>query len=254
MIFYKLNIYIFFIFFLISECFAESLFEKHNPFIFVEGGKFIFGNNNGEENEKPQSEENIKNFYINKYEVSNKIFNKYVSLSGNRNSYFFDHFHLGKDTHPVVGVSWQDAKDFCNFYSADLPTEQQYERATRGFNGNLYSWGNQKPSPNLVNMGSKECCNPDNKDGYDATSPVGQFNLGKTQEGVMDLTGNVWEWMDGWYYSYKNNNNQEESFRVLRGGSWKNNAWKLRSTYRMAYKGDFRFAGNGGFRCVRNIK
>ena len=115
MIFYKLNIYIFFLFLLISECFAESLFEKHNPFIFIEGGKFIFGNNNGEENEKPQSEENIKNFYINKYEVSNKIFNKYVSLSGNRNSYFFDHFHLGKDTHPVVGVSWQDAKDFCIF-------------------------------------------------------------------------------------------------------------------------------------------
>ena len=254
MIFYKLNIYIFFLFFLISECFAESLFEKNNPFIFIEGGKFIFGNNSGEENEKPQSEENIENFYINKYEVSNEIFKEYVSLSGNRNSYFFDHFYLGKDTHPVVGVSWKDAKDFCNFFSADLPTEQQYERATRGFNGNLYSWGNQKPNPNLVNMGSKECCNPDNKDGYDATSPVGQFNLGKTQEGVMDLTGNVWEWMNGWYYSYKNNNDQEELFRVLRGGSWKNNASKLRSTYRMAYNGDFRFAGNGGFRCVKNIK
>ena len=123
-----------------------------------------------------------------------------------------------------------------------------------GFNGNLHSWGNDEPNPKLVNMGSTECCNPDIKDGYEATSPVGSFPLGKNEEGVMDLTGNVWEWMDGWYYSYKNNNDQEKLFSVLRGGSWKNNAWKLRSTYRMAYKGDFRFAGNGGFRCVRNIK
>ena len=151
-------------------------------------------------------------------------------------------------------MSWKDASDFCKFYTANLPTEAQYERATRGFNGNLYSWGNDEPNPKLVNMGSKECCNPDIKDGYEATSPVGSFPLGKNEEGVMDLTGNVWEWMDGWYYSYKNNNDQEKLFRVLRGGSWKNNAWKLRSTYRMAYNGDFRFAANGGFRCVKIIE
>ena len=254
MFFYRLNIIILFFFFLISESFAESLFEKKNPFIFIKGGEFVFGNNRGEENEKPQTLVNIENFYINMYEISNEIFNDYVSLSGNRNSYFYEHFYLGKNTHPVVGLSWKDASDFCKFYNANLPTEAQYERATRGLNGNLYSWGNDKPNPKLVNMGSKECCNPDIKDGYEATSPVGSFPLGKNEEGVMDLTGNVWEWMDGWYNSYKNNNNQEKLFRVLRGGSWKNNAWKLRSTYRMAYNGDFRFAANGGFRCVKIIE
>ena len=254
MFFYRLNIIILFFFFLISESFAESLFEKKNPFIFIKGGEFVFGNNRGEENEIPQTLVNIENFYINMYEISNEIFNDYVSLSGNRNSYFYEHFYLGKNTHPVVGLSWKDASDFCKFYNANLPTEAQYERATRGLNGNLYSWGNDEPNPKLVNMGSKECCNPDIKDGYEATSPVGSFPLGKNEEGVMDLTGNVWEWMDGWYYSYKNNNDQEKLFRVLRGGSWKNNAWKLRSTYRMAYNGDFRFAANGGFRCVKIIE
>tara|TARA_B100001245_G_C22891909_1_gene429699 strand:- start:783 stop:1547 length:765 start_codon:yes stop_codon:yes gene_type:complete len=254
MFFYRLNIIILFFFFLISKSFAESLFEKKNPFIFIKGGEFVFGNNRGEENEIPQTLVNIENFYINMYEISNEIFNDYVSLSGNRNSYFYEHFYLGKNTHPVVGLSWKDASDFCKFYNANLPTEAQYERATRGLNGNLYSWGNDEPNPKLVNMGSKECCNPDIKDGYEATSPVGSFPLGKNEEGVMDLTGNVWEWMDGWYYSYKNNNDQEKLFRVLRGGSWKNNAWKLRSTYRMAYNGDFRFAANGGFRCVKIIE
>ena len=254
MFFYRLNIIILFFFFLISESFAESLFEEKNPFIFIKGGEFVFGNNRGEENEIPQTLVNIENFYINMYEISNEIFNDYVSLSGNRNSYFYEHFYLGKNTHPVVGLSWKDASDFCKFYNANLPTEAQYERATRGLNGNLYSWGNDEPNPKLVNMGSKECCNPDIKDGYEATSPVGSFPLGKNEEGVMDLTGNVWEWMDGWYYSYKNNNDQEKLFRVLRGGSWKNNAWKLRSTYRMGYNGDFRFAANGGFRCVKIIE
>ena len=157
MFFYRLNIIILFFFFLISESFAESLFEKKNPFIFIKGGEFVFGNNRGEENEKPQTLVNIENFYINMYEISNEIFNDYISLSGNRNSYFYEHFHLGKDTYPVVGLSWKDASDFCKFYRANLPTETQYERVTRGFNGNLYSWGNDEPNPKLVNIGSKEC-------------------------------------------------------------------------------------------------
>ena len=111
----------------------------------MKGGEFVFGNNRGEENEKPQTLVNIENFYINMYEISNEIFNDYVSLSGNRNSYFYEHFYLGKNTHPVVGLSWKDASDFCKFYNANLPTEAQYERATRGFNGNLYSHKPKRP-------------------------------------------------------------------------------------------------------------
>ena len=225
MFFFRLKIIIFICIFFTTESFAQTMFEKKNSFILIKGGEFIFGNDEGEKNEKPQTSESI----INMYEISNEIYSEYVSVSGNRNSYFYNHKYLGKDNYPVVGISWQDANDFCDFYNASLPTEKQYERATRGITGNLYSWGNEEP-----------------------TSPIGSFPLGKTKEGVFDLTGNVWEWMDGWYHSYESNNTeQNKSFRVLRGGSWKNNAWKLRSTYRMAYKGDFRHAANGGFRCVQ---
>ena len=252
MFFFRLKIIIFICIFFTTESFAQTMFEKKNSFILIKGGEFIFGNDEGEKNEKPQTSESIENFYINMYEISNEIYSEYVSVSGNRNSYFYNHKYLGKDNYPVVGISWQDANDFCDFYNASLPTEKQYERATRGITGNLYSWGNEEPSPNLVNMGSNECCNPDDRDGYEATSPIGSFPLGKTKEGVFDLTGNVWEWIDGWYHSCESDNTeQNKSFRVLRGGSWKNNAWKLRSTYRMAYKGDFRHAANGGFRCVQ---
>jgi iron(II)-dependent oxidoreductase len=65
------------------------------------------------------------------------------------------------------------------------------------------------------------------------------------------MTGNVWEWADGWYnFHDAAPAAQERKFRVLRGGAWNSDEWKMRTTYRMAYKGDFRFAANGGFRCV----
>jgi iron(II)-dependent oxidoreductase len=75
------------------------------------------------------------------------------------------------------------------------------------------------------------------------------------------MTGNVWEWVDAWYNPYDLGPYEvgpydvgpaarDETFRVLRGGAWNSDAWKLRATHRMAYKGEFRFAANGGFRCV----
>ena len=60
--------------------------------------------------------------------------------------------------------------------------------------------------------------------------------------------------IDSDFFINQSVNDQEKLFRVLRGGSWKNNAWKLRSTYRMAYNDDFRFAANGVFRCVKIIE
>jgi iron(II)-dependent oxidoreductase len=222
-----------------------------NPLIPIAGGTFIFGSDNSLPNEKPEQHLTLRSFRLNKFEITNREFRAYVQASGARASFFDQHPVLGLDAHPVVGVSWDDANGFCRYFGLRLPTEQEWERAARGTGGKLYAWGNQAPTPDRANRGGAHCCMPDDKDGYPATAPVGAFPKGNNPEGISDLTGNVWEWVDGWYNPYGTQPAEERhEFRVLRGGAWNSDDQKLRATYRLAYRGDFRFAANGGFRCA----
>lgn len=155
------------------------------------------------------------------------------------------------DDLPVVGISWQDAADFCRFYDLSLPTEEQWERAARGSNGRMYSWGDAPPDFHLVSRGNHDCCNADDGDGFLGPAPVGSFPLGNTPEGLADMTGNVWEWVAGWYTDdHAAGTSPRIGYRVARGGAWNSDPWKLRATYRLAYNGDFRFSATGGFRCA----
>jgi len=222
-----------------------------NPLIAIPGGAFVFGADDGEENEKPRQTIEIPGFTVNRTEITNAEYRRFVVEGQGRASNFDRHPELGKDDRPVVGVSWDDADAFCRFYGLKLPTEQQFERAARGATGRKYAWGDAPATPDRVSRGSETCCGPDAADGFPATAPVGSFPKGNTPEGVADLTGNVWEWMDGWYNPYGTPPAAEDkTYRVLRGGAWNSDDWKLRTTYRLAYRGDFRYAANGGFRCV----
>jgi len=222
-----------------------------NPLVGIPAGAFVRGADDGEANEAPRRIDSIAAFRINRFEITNRLYRRFVEKSGHRASYFDDHAVFGRPDHPVVGVSWEDADAFCRHYGLKLPSEQQWERAARGESGHRFAWGDAPPTPDRTNRGTSPCCGPDARDGYPATSPVGRFPAGATEEGLFDMTGNVWEWVDGWYQARQDQPVDPESkFRVLRGGAWNSDDWKLRATYRMAYRGDFRFAANGGFRCV----
>ena len=222
-----------------------------NPLVEIPAGEFVFGADDGEENEAPRRTDTIAAFRINKFEVTNRLYRGFVEASGHRPSFFDDHPVFGRTDHPVVGVSWDDADAFCRHYGLRLPSERQWERAARGVSGRPFAWGEAPPTPDRVNRGGAICCGPDPRDGYPVTAPVGSFPAGTTKEGVFDMTGNVWEWVDGWYNLHDAAPAAQESkFRVLRGGAWNSDEWKMRTTYRMAYRGNFRFAANGGFRCV----
>ena len=137
---------------------------------------------------------------------------------------------------------------FCRFHGLKLPSERQWERAARGTTGRRFAWGDAAPAPDRVNRGAAACCGPDDRDGFAATAPVGSLPAGNTAAGLADMTGNIWEWVDGFYGPY--DAGPQTAFRVLRGGAWNSDDRKLRATYRMAYRGEFRFAANGGFRCA----
>jgi hypothetical protein len=92
--------------------------------------------------------------------------------------------------YPVVGVSWYEAIAFCQWLGETtgekimLPTEQQWQRAAQGDDGRKYPWGNEKPNEQLCNFGGN----------IGHTTPVTQYPKGASPYGVMDMSGNVWEW------------------------------------------------------------
>jgi len=180
----------------------------------------------------------------------------------------------GKDNHPVVHVTFKDAKSYCQWAGKEMPTEAQFEYAARGgFDKKKYAWGDQPRhlTERLANLwqGKFPYTNED-KDGFLETSPVGSFP--HNGYGLYDMAGNVWEWVSDWYHPgyFKNSPKknptgvkQEQSFdpnepgnpkRIVKGGSFlcsENYCTGYRPSARMAT--DPRSSSNhNGFRCVNN--
>ncbi len=224
-----------------------------HPLVPIPPGTFNFGSDSGEPNQRPARRVELPAFAMTAFEITNAQYRAFSAASGHRPSFHGNHPVLGRPDRPVVGVTWDDAGAFCAFHGLALPTEQQWERAARGTDGRLHPWGDEPVTAERANRGAEACCQPSDADGFVMTAPVGSFPAGRSAEGVHDLVGNVWEWVDGWYNPYDARPAaRQERFRVLRGGAWNSDDRKLRATYRLAYTGDFRFSASGGFRCVSN--
>jgi formylglycine-generating enzyme required for sulfatase activity len=160
----------------------------------------------------------------------------------------------------VVQVSWFDAEAYCSWAGGGLPTEAQWEYAASGPENNLYPWGNTFDG-NLVNFCDVNCPLDHGDDVYDDQSvrvgPVGQYPGGGSWVEAYDLVGNVWEWTADWYSgdyyagSPAENPSGPESgdIRVLRGGSWYDDAPHVRAAQR-GIGGPATRHGLFGFRCA----
>jgi len=198
--------------------------------IFVKGGCFMMGSNDGESDEKPVHQVCVDDFYIGKYEVTQK---QWKEIMGNNPSRF------KCDNCPVEQVNWNDVQDFIKKLNTKtgnnyrLPTEAEWEYAARGGNqskGYTYSGSNTIGSVAWYtgNSGSK-------------THTVGTKKANELE--IYDMSGNVWEWCSdlygGDYYGKSLKNNPAGpttgSDRVYRGGSWNYNATSCRVAYRSSY-------------------
>jgi len=185
----------------------------------------------------------------------------------------------GDDTraaHPINCVDWEMASRYCREMreGGRLPTEAEWELAARGSDGRIYPWGDTPPTIELLNACDDDCVawgrkHPDpsaplsamirKKDGFATTAPVGSFPAGKTRFGMLDMAGNVWEWVSDFHASYTKTDvtaldpkgPPSGDDRVIRGGSWNGSdaAW-LRPTFRYSAPPSMRSHGIG-FRCAK---
>lgn len=221
-----------------------------SPMVEIPAGPFTFGSDAGEDDEAPSQQIDLPAFEIDIFEVTNVDFQQFVEATGyvteaeKRGSSGWRAYTEGKDRHPVVKASWNDAVAFCEWAGKRLPTEAEWEKAARGADGRAYPWGNDWDSAKV-----------NGKDyGLRGTAVVGSFGAGASPYGVQDMAGNVWEWTAGWYKAYPGSTYQDpfygERFRALRGGGWFEAKENLRTTNRSANVPE---AANDdiGFRCAR---
>ena len=224
------------------------------PMVLIPVGEFTMGSDKGDDDEQPIHKVFLDSFYLDKFEVTNGRFAKFVEAIQSEPPWGF----ADKETpvlrpdQPVRWVNWMDAIGYCLWVGKRLPTEAEWEKAARGTDGRAYPWGNDPPTPAHAVFGLKE--------GSDTVSAIGNRDKGKSPYGVHDLAGNLYEWTTDWYdeefYSKNPAINPrgpaEGTAKVQRGGSYINGAYRLRSSFRT--KGDpTEHDPNVGFRCAQDV-
>jgi serine/threonine protein kinase/formylglycine-generating enzyme required for sulfatase activity len=158
--------------------------------------------------------------------------------------------HAGEPLHPVAGIDWYEARDYCRFLGKELPTSNQWEKAARG---GLYldaakTVPNPYPRRNLPWFSPATTAGRANVDSEHGTIPVGSLPAGASPYAVLDMAGNAWEWTSDPSRDY------HARMKITRGGSW-TSPWDL-DLHTIAYENsrDARIFGwDTGVRCVMQL-
>lgn len=202
----------------------------------------------------------LDRFYLARYPVTNRQFGAFVARTGYKPTdaeahRFLAHWKNGRCPaelldHPVVHVSWLDARAYCRWAARRLPTEAEWEKAARGTDGHKYPWGRDEPTPELANFGHA-------RREAGTTMPVSAFPRSASPYGMEGMAGNVFEWCedidDPAFYMHGPDRNPRNTIQlgsapcVIRGGSFRYDARALRTFARQSFPPTFRL-DNVGFR------
>jgi formylglycine-generating enzyme required for sulfatase activity len=251
--------------------------------VHVPAGEFIMGSDDGEvdyslrlcnkyngdchrdwfSGEQPPHAVYLDAFYIDKTEVTNAQYRECVEAVAcdiPRETTYYDNANYAQ--HPVVHVDWYQATAYCQWAGKRLPTEAEWEKAARGTDGWMYPWEDTFDGSKL-NFCDKNCPydwkDAAVDDGQAGVAPVGSYQTGASSYGVLDMAGNVWEWVADWYWNdyyirspYQNPPGPDfGTQRVLRGGSWDNVPHLVRGPNRSSRAPDYQ-SFSVGFRCAKS--
>ncbi len=232
--------------------------------IVIPAGEFWMGSDKARDeeaqpDEMPQHRVYLNEYAIDKYPVTRSQYLAFVQATGRKvpsTGHSVPYSVSNKENHPAISVDWKDAVAYCQWLAQAtgkpyrLPTEAEWEKAARGDDGRTYPWGNAVPDATRLNF----------RRNVGDTTEVGQYPNGASPYGVLDMAGNVWEWVADWYgekyYASSPDRNPAGptlgTYRMLRGGSWFDFADYVRAPYRGGYYPVYRY-GDIGFRCALSM-
>ncbi len=215
--------------------------------VFIQGGSFKRGCDSfGPQHGAPEQQVHLDSYWIDKYEVTNKNFEKIIPDHLLRRSKF-----SGCDECPVSKVSWYEAADYCHLIGKSLPSEAQWEKAASRGDGCQFPWGEGFDLENPLARGGLKL--------NEKASKVGSFPSNKN--GLYDVAGNVWEWVGDWFsirfYHTDILHNPRGPVRglmkVRRGGAWSDSVNAMATGYRDWSYPLSRGFNDIGFRCAINL-
>ncbi len=240
----------------------------------VPAGPFWMGSNQSPWTfEEPRHKVTLNEFWIDQTEITNAMFRRFVEQTGYetraeqvgwgfvyngkqetqvngadwQHPFGPDSNIIGQDKNPVVQVSWADAQAYCAWAGRRLPTEAEWEKAARGTDGRLYPWGDQI-----------DCAHANYAGCTGGITAVDAYPAGASPYGVLDMSGNVWQWVADWYQADYYTRSPADNptgpatgeRKVHRGGAWYNFNLQVQAPYRYGNIPTWTFS-SVGIRCAK---